>query len=114
MRYGIGAAIGLLTATSALAQPASDSLARIGHIVVIFEENRSFDNFFGSFPGANGFSTAGTLAPQIGPDGKPYKFLPAAVDTNLKPRTIRGFPRNCPTSLSRSIRTCLWKRTPAT
>jgi phospholipase C len=85
MRYGIGAAIGLLTATSALAQPASDSLARIGHIVVIFEENRSFDNFFGSFPGANGFSTAGTLAPQIGPDGKPYKFLPAAVDTNLKP-----------------------------
>ena len=86
MRFGIGAAIGLLAATSALAQPAgSDPLARIGHIVVIFEENRSFDNFFGRFPGANGFATAGNWAPQIDPDGKPYKFLPAAVDTNLKP-----------------------------
>jgi len=86
MRLAICAAIGLLTATSALAQPAgSDPLAKIGHIVVIFEENRSFDNFFGKFPGANGFATAGGWAPQIGPDGKPYKYLPAAIDNNLKP-----------------------------
>lgn len=86
MRLGICAAIGLLTATSALAQPARDDpLAKIGHIVVIFEENRSFDSFFGKFPGANGFAYAGDLAPQIGPDGKPYKFLPAAIDSNLKP-----------------------------
>ena len=86
MRLGMCAAIGLLTATSALAQPAgSDPLAKIGHIVVIFEENRSFDNFFGKFPGANGFATAGGWAPQIGPDGKPYKYLPAAIDNNLKP-----------------------------
>src|SRR5271157_4621421 len=86
MRFGIGAAIGLLTATSALAQPAgNDPLSKIGHIVVIFEENRSFDNFFGRFPGANGFASAGGTAPQIGPDGKPYKFLPAAIDSNLKP-----------------------------
>ena len=62
MRLGMCAAIGLLTATSALAQPAgSDPLAKIGHIVVIFEENRSFDNFFGKFPGANGFATAGDV-----------------------------------------------------
>jgi phospholipase C len=33
-----------------LAQDAVDPLARIGHIVVIFEENRSFDNLFGDFP----------------------------------------------------------------
>jgi len=86
MRFGIGAAIGLLTATSALAQPAgNDPLSKIGHIVVIFEENRSFDNFFGRFPGANGFASVGGTAPQIGPDGKPYKFLPAAIDSNLKP-----------------------------
>jgi len=86
MRLAICAAIGLLTATSALAQPAgSDPLAKIGHIVVIFEENRSFDNFFGKFPGANGFATAGAWSPQIGPDGKPYKYLPAAIDNNLKP-----------------------------
>ena len=105
----------LLTATSALAQPAAnDPLAKIGHIVVIFEENRSFDNFFGKFPGANGFATAGDLAPQIGPDGKPYKFLPAAIDSNLKPpRRTRASRRNCPTSRSRSIPTSRWRRTPA-
>ena len=60
MRLGVSAAIGLLAATSALAQPAgNDPLAQIGHIVVIFEENRSFDNFFGRFPGANGLANAG-------------------------------------------------------
>jgi phospholipase C len=86
MRLGIFLAVGLTGATSAVAQPASlDPLAKIGHIVVIFEENRSFDNFFGRFLGANGFATAAGWGPQIGPDGKPYKFLPAAIDSNLKP-----------------------------
>lgn len=86
MRLAMWAAIGLLMANLALAQSASqDPLAKIGHIVVIFQENRSFDNFFGRFPGANGFAYAGDFAPQIGPDGKPYKFLPAAIDSNLKP-----------------------------
>ena len=86
MRFGIGAAIGLLMATSALAQPSgNDPLSKIGHIVVIFEENRSFDNFFGKFPGANGLANAGDRATQIDPDGKPYKFLPTPVNSNLKP-----------------------------
>jgi len=86
MRFGIWTAIGLLLATAASAQPAAnDPLGKIGHIVVIFQENRSFDNFFGRFPGANGFANSGGFAPQIGPDGKPYKLLPAAIDTNLKP-----------------------------
>ena len=75
MRLGMSAAIGLLAATSALAQPAgNDPLAQIGHVVVIFEENRSFDNFFGRFPGANGLANAGDKAIQIDPDGKPYKL----------------------------------------
>ncbi|HEY2620572.1 MAG TPA: alkaline phosphatase family protein [Acetobacteraceae bacterium] len=86
MRSAMLAAIGLVTATSALAQPAGDDpLAKIGHIVVIFQENRSFDNFFGRFPGANGFANAIGTPPQIGPDGKPYKYLPPAIDSNLKP-----------------------------
>jgi phospholipase C len=45
------------TATSL---PASTDLltlarARIKHIVVIMQENRSFDQYFGTYPGANGF-----------------------------------------------------------
>jgi phospholipase C len=98
MRFGICAAIGLLTATPAMAQPAGDDpLAKIGHIVVIFEENRSFDSFFGKFAGANGLANAGDAATQIGPDGQPYKTLPAAIDSNLKPiGEDKRFPAQLP------------------
>ena len=60
--WGIMAGLASLLALTvpAAAQPAdTDPLAKIGHIVVIFEENRSFDNFFGKFPGANGLANAG-------------------------------------------------------
>jgi phospholipase C len=40
-------------------RPAASS--RIQHIVFIVKENRSFDNYFGKFPGANG-ATSGTLS----------------------------------------------------
>ncbi|TMH14896.1 MAG: acid phosphatase, partial [Betaproteobacteria bacterium] len=33
-------------------------LARIDHIVVVYAENRSFDNLYGMFPGANGIANA--------------------------------------------------------
>jgi acid phosphatase len=84
----------LASIAPAAAQPMdTDPLAKIGHIVVIFEENRSFDNFFGRFPGANGLANAGDKAIQIGPDGKPYRLLPAAVDSNLQPPAVdKRFP----------------------
>jgi phospholipase C len=57
-------------------QPMTDPLMKVGHIVVIFEENRSFDGMFGLFPKANGLANAGDTAVQLDPDGKPYKVLP--------------------------------------
>src|ERR1700756_3486038 len=36
-------------------------LSKIQHIVFIVKENRTFDNYFGQFPGANG-ATKGTLS----------------------------------------------------
>ena len=39
------------------------ALARIEHVVVIYGENRSFDNLYGLFPGANGI--AGATSEQI-------------------------------------------------
>src|ERR1700760_3317793 len=97
MRLGITAAIGLFAATTALAQTANDPLARIGHVVVIFEENRSFDNFLGRFPGANGLANAGDKAVQIDADGKPYKMLPSPIDSNLKPPEVdKRFPAKLP------------------
>jgi phospholipase C len=34
--------------------PVRPELAKIKHIVIIMQENRSFDHYFGTFPGANG------------------------------------------------------------
>jgi phospholipase C len=40
-----------LAAASATAAPAANPLQ---HVIIIMQENRSFDNYFGTFPGANG------------------------------------------------------------
>src|SRR5579862_6435769 len=34
--------------------PAAANLHKIKHVVVIMQENRSFDNYFGTYPGADG------------------------------------------------------------
>src|SRR5438876_10287444 len=36
----------------------NDRLARINHIVVIYEENHSFDNLYGGWEGVNGLASA--------------------------------------------------------
>ncbi len=75
----------------------SDKLKKIEHIVVIFEENRSFDNMFGLFPGANGIFNAGAAAHQAKRDGSLYQFLPPVKDTNKKPAIIDPrFPAELP------------------
>jgi phospholipase C len=53
-------------------------LREIQTIVVIYAENRSFDNLFGAFPGANGLSRAsGKSVAQLDRDGSVLKNLPA-------------------------------------
>ena len=46
------------------AAPASFDLSQIKHVVYVMQENRSFDHYFGTFPGVRGFDdpTALTLA----------------------------------------------------
>jgi phospholipase C len=48
----------LLIATPASAQKKTGDITQIQHIVFIVRENRSFDHYFGLFPGADGASTA--------------------------------------------------------
>ncbi|WP_226911402.1 acid phosphatase [Gallaecimonas mangrovi] len=59
--------LSLVAATLALAgcsgqekatAPASADLSKIDNVVVIFGENRSFDNLYGLFPGANGIANS--------------------------------------------------------
>ncbi|HXT79212.1 MAG TPA: alkaline phosphatase family protein, partial [Acetobacteraceae bacterium] len=82
-----GAMLSVATATTAFmlastlpwdaarAQSAQPDLNEISTVVVIYAENRSFDNLYGSFPGANGLSEA-TNTTQLDRDGTPLKELP--------------------------------------
>ena len=72
-------------------------LGDVNHIIVIYLENRSFDNLYGSFPGADGLANAGAAATQVDKDGKPYARLPQPIDTNRKPPAPdQRFPANLP------------------
>ncbi len=64
---GVGGAIGApSTRTPA---PAPPKAAPINHIIYVIQENHAFDNYFGTFPGANGIP-AGTKLPET-PGGPP-------------------------------------------
>ena len=69
-------ALALLTAAlPAHAAPAGYD--KIDNIVVIYAENRSFDNLCGGFPGANGLANASAdEVTQLDRDGKPLSELP--------------------------------------
>jgi phospholipase C len=93
MRARFGLRSLTLLATAALATVvatatpvrAADGINKIDHVLVVYMENRSFDNLYGLFPGANGLAQAGEAATQVDKDGKPYQTLPAVIDTTKKP-----------------------------
>ena len=87
----------LLSSPASRAQVVPDSLAKIGHILVVFEENRSFDNLFGNFPGADGLQNAVNAPKQVDRDGHVYATLPPVIDTNAEPPGPDSrFPLNLP------------------
>jgi phospholipase C len=93
MWRGLGAAAavalagGVLSAGSAGAEGSTD---KVNHIVVIYQENHSFDNLFGKWGPVNGQELNGLSesepenAIQVSQDGKPYTCLPQN-DVNLAP-----------------------------
>jgi phospholipase C len=79
------AGIGLCSGRAVLAADDAavhrQKLDQIQNVVVIFAENRSFDNLYGSFPGANGLAQASEAAKvQLDRDGTPLKELPPIWD----------------------------------
>jgi acid phosphatase len=62
-------------AAPAFAQRAPTGINEIDTVVVIYAENRSFDNLYGQFPGANGLSNAKNPT-QSDRDGSVLKELP--------------------------------------
>jgi len=82
----------LLSLTLALVAPAcappagrERPIERIGHVIVIYQENWSFDGLFGKFPGANGLANAGLTVRQVDKDGRPYATLPPSLDNRKTP-----------------------------
>ena len=72
-------------AATAIVGPASEvkgaGIEDIATIVVIYAENRSFDNLYGSFPGANGLSQVTPAGyTQLDRDGSVLKELPPVWD----------------------------------
>jgi len=66
----------------------ANTLQNLEHIVVIYLENRSFDNLFGLFPNANGLENAKNAPLQVDEFGREYSVLPAISD--------KRFPQNLP------------------
>src|SRR5215472_3318106 len=64
---------------------AAGPLDRIDHIIVIYQENWSFDSLYGLFPGANGIASAGDTVRQVDKNGVPYNTLPQPMDLSRTP-----------------------------
>jgi acid phosphatase len=94
------------------ARTASTGLEKIQHILVIYAENRSFDNLYGLFPGANGIANAmPEQYTQVDNDGKALAHLPPVwkgkdpdpafpKDLPNRPFRIDGPPINLPLSVA--------------
>jgi phospholipase C len=77
------------------ADPQARGPERIEHIVIIYLENRSFDNLYGHFPGANGLKDAGKAATQTDAQGQVYAILPPVMSEGTK-QPDKRFPANLP------------------
>ncbi|HYL70958.1 MAG TPA: alkaline phosphatase family protein, partial [Candidatus Dormibacteraeota bacterium] len=72
-------ALGLVAATLPVHAAGLDA---IGHFVVIYEENHSFDNLYGGWEHVRGLADAARAAPQVSQRGAPYACL-LQIDVNL-------------------------------
>jgi len=76
-RWFASIAVAVVAGCTAPAVQQRAGLDRIDHIIVIYAENRSFDNLYGMFPGANGIANATPAQyTQVDRDGTPLKALP--------------------------------------
>lgn len=87
-KLGLGAAfVASLLIISALPHSASAATPStpIKHVIVILQENHTFDNYFGTYPGVNGLYDVGAMPDKPGgaPAVKPYLFASAVLQANL-------------------------------
>ena len=78
-------------------------IAKIRHVMIIMQENRSFDSYFGTYPGADGLAMR---------DGKPVACLPSTGSSCVRPFvdhvTVTAVPRTAPPPRSRQSTAAAW------
>ena len=86
----------LFPSSTAMSQPGDD--VPINHIIVIYQENHTFDNLYGKFTGVNNLDQADARVPQVDKSGVIYQTLPQPLDTSIKrpPDDDPRFPDNLP------------------
>ncbi|CAB3753685.1 acid phosphatase [Paraburkholderia humisilvae] len=89
------------TPTDASSAPAD--VSSVKNIVVIYAENRSFDNLYGNFPNANGLqNVTAASAQQLDRDGTVLATLPPAwgglTQTGVTPAVTEAMTANLPNS----------------
>jgi phospholipase C len=93
------------TLAATLSQPPRGSLRDIEHIVILMQENRSFDHYFGTMPGVRGFADpaavrlpgGGPVFRQPAPDHAqgyltPFRLDTAATSAQATPGTDHSWP----------------------
>jgi acid phosphatase len=81
------------TSTVAGAEETAQPFAKINHFLIIYTENRSLDNLFGQFAGADNIASAKEFPPQVDFDGSVLKKLPRARIGN---KVDERFPTDIP------------------
>ena len=71
-----------ITASAHAASPPAHrpELDRVGHIIVLFLESRSFDHLYGLLPGAEGIQDSGFSSTQLSAEGRQFATLPAVIN----------------------------------
>src|SRR5258708_2185167 len=78
----------------------------IKHVVVVVKENHTFDNYFGSFPGADGISqiqtASGTISPPVAPDStsRDLCHMHSCALTDWSGGTMNGWDQVSGTSIN--------------
>jgi phospholipase C len=119
----VGALVAMGTGMTGCAFPAASGptgIQKIQHVIIIMQENRSFDSYFGTYPGANGIpvkrgvpaicipdpATVHCVRPFHDPNnlnfGGPHDVKDARLDLDY--RAMDGFIRQEQSGLTRSCR----------
>jgi phospholipase C len=74
-------------------------LNQVKHIIVIYQENWSFDGLYGNFPGAEGFASKDFHSGQVDKNGKPLKHLPQPILSVDKKTKLTIYDQRFPSTL---------------